>query len=535
MRTEKASPAAAIRPRYPVQRPLLLAAAIAAAWAGGSGAAAQEFRLASCSRGDWAKYLVSYAYPDTPQLNTKNNEVVRFVSDTGPDSVELRGLTSIAGAEMRSGDVLNKNRPYEPILGIGGAKVTVASQGKETLKVAGTAYDCVKTVRRVERPLAIERGVVGLKGTSTIWTSAQAPLGLVRMENDLVSTFSPDYSQRCLETWILSGGGYKSWTEDVETGPERDTALFGYENAGTSLTADVMSQTADFGEAERAKLEALEPLLEALRNDDLAAFKKLEADGLDARKYRFTATNSAEGNMFSAAFNMAAVASQEMTLLMAAANEGALKIAKHLVETRKIPVNEAARTTEVLGQRLTDEDPSLGRTALFYAATGDISALGPARCAAKVEVAKYLISRGADLKRPYREASGASTWFGVLDASIACQTPNNRWKGMVRALLAGGADPNSVTWATLGGIDEDRSTISTALIAAVEAGILEDVKALVEAGAKVNAETVDGRNALYEAAARAEEGAEQAAILAYLKSRGAKPGTMERTMGAAAR
>lgn len=490
-----------------------------------------DFTLAASARGDWARYSIDAKFPDTPGLNTSGRVVTRFIADRGADSVTMHSRGKIAGSDMEDRAILNRNREFEPVMGLQGAAVTVQSRTTEKLTVKGKTYTCAKITRKIARPLEMERMSFGLQGTSTIWMSGEVPLGLVKMVNDLTTLYSEDYGQRSVETWTYLEGGFKSWTDDVETGPEDDTLLFAHSGAGTSLQEDILSQVWDYGQAETAKADAEAPLWEAIRGDDLEALKTLEAGGLNLKEYRFGGTLQGEGNMFIDGMNAAAFLNQETTILMEAAWEGSRKIVSYLVDVKKDDVNRRARTAEAGGMRVSDEDPTIGRTALFFAVTDELHKASPERKRRKLETAKFLLSRGADPNAVFRDDRGAQSWGNLLVWALSCQSQTHRWEGTIAALLAAGADPNGVMWASLGDIDDDPAVTSTALMTAVETGILPDVKALAEAGAKVNAETGFGQNALDRALDGAKASKEGADILKYLKARGAKPGSFAKTMG----
>lgn len=487
----------------------------------------KDFTLASCSRGDWAAYSIAAEYPATPALNSTGRRMVRFVADTGPDSVHIGIEGTIAGTEMSSADILNKNIPFEPISGLSAANVTLVKESATSLTVNGKKYACTMRTRRIDRPLALERGVLGLRGTSTVWTSSQAPLGLVKMVNDLETLYSDDYAQRCVETWTFTEGGFKNRTEGVETGPGSETFVFSQDSGETSLMAGVLSQTADYIDTVNAKDEAEEPLRSAIANDDVAALKRLVAAGLDPVNYVFSARTEGEGNMFLDAFNAASFVIHEKTLLMEAAAQGSVNVVKYLVDSKKAPVNRRSQLGESGGFRMTDEDPELGLTALYFAVTDDLTKASPQRIARKAEVARFLLSRGADVNLFYRDGdlrAPAIVW------AIKCQIGQRRWNGMIPLLLEAGAEADSKIIAAMGDGSDDSAVTGSALIAAVEAGVLADVKALVAAGAPVNAETILGMTAYDYAKTNAENSKECAEILRYLEGKGAKAGSFTRML-----
>jgi hypothetical protein len=62
---------------------------------------------------------------------------------------------------------------------------------KKSLTVKGKSYACTKTVRRVTRPSNAEPMQPAWNGTSTIWTSPDVPLGIVKIENQCETELMP--------------------------------------------------------------------------------------------------------------------------------------------------------------------------------------------------------------------------------------------------------------------------------------------------------------------------------------------------------
>src|SRR5215208_3181323 len=128
------------------------------------------------------------------------------------------------------------------------------------------------------------------------------------------------------------------------------------------------------------------------------------------------------------------------------------------------PIHVAAKTGDVAGiaaaldagAKINESDGAA--PPLYYAVQG-----------AQLGAAKLLIERGADVNAP--------TAFGVAPLAPAVGKRNVE---LIKLLLDHGANPNSVVGT------------ATVLHLAVERGCLDCVKALVEAGADVNAVTSNG-------------------------------------------
>jgi len=506
--------------------PARLAAVLLVALCAGP-AIAQDFTLSTCSRGDWASYLVTTQDLAAPALSSKDQPRLAYVAEVGPDFVELRSEAKVASSVMRSGDTLNSTLPYEPIKGISGASVKIVSSSRESLSIRGRSFDCIKTVRDIDQAPSL--GVPGWKGRSTIWTSAAMPIGLVRMENDFASALGAGSIRKYKETWVASEFGFKERTEGVAAGPAPTEPRFA-QGQGASAQGSLQAQTGGAIAEQAARADAYGPILEAIQADDVEALKKLEAKGLDPSSFTFT--NSSGGqNLMGAAITASMATFQEKSLLMAAADAGSLEVVRHLVEERKVPVNRRSKTTTVDGKSYTDIDPEYGRTALFYACTEDMRKAGPEKCARKAQVAAYLLAHGAGPDLRYRLFANSCAWEELLVACIGCQDDSRIWKGTVRALLSAKANPNGMVWITNGKKDDKPQITTTALMTAAKGGTLDDVRALVEAGAALDTENMAGGNAHTLAAKRAAESAVGKAILAYLESRGAKMSTLEELGG----
>lgn len=107
-------------------------------------------------------------------------------------------------------------KPFEPVPGLAGAKITVVSSTPESLAVKGKSYACTKIVRRISKAVDAAKLESGWNGTSTIWVCPDIPVGgVVKIENQYESQITADSKlQKINEIWVLADFGLKSWKED---------------------------------------------------------------------------------------------------------------------------------------------------------------------------------------------------------------------------------------------------------------------------------------------------------------------------------
>jgi hypothetical protein len=172
--------------------------------------------LANTKAGQWAKYLITYDVPSEPYMSSKDAPRWRIVTDYDPDTGFIRADDKILfGNQRQSGGPqgFSTKEPFEPLGGLS-ANATISVVATESAKVvvAGKPIACTKIVRKIDSPLG--EVAPSWKGTSTIWISADVPLGLVRMENEFDRQLSADDKpQHVFETWVLVEYGTE-WKDD---------------------------------------------------------------------------------------------------------------------------------------------------------------------------------------------------------------------------------------------------------------------------------------------------------------------------------
>lgn len=175
---------------------------------------AQENPLVRSSVGDWAKYLVTTKNETVPLMSSKDQERWWAISNVGEGFVRIDNYTMFGGKRRGAGGRLAyfKDR-YEPVAVVAKAtKVEVVSTAKEKVTIKGKQYDCTKVVRKIDQPLDESIVQPSWSGTSTIWISAQLPVGLAKMENAYQTRLSKsDKGQKIVETWQLADFGFKDW------------------------------------------------------------------------------------------------------------------------------------------------------------------------------------------------------------------------------------------------------------------------------------------------------------------------------------
>lgn len=162
----------------------LLAVALGVAVAGFM-FALQIHPLSEAGEGDWAQYSVTVDKSTTPLLSVKDQKRWRVVQNVDDSGIVIANYTEMGGGRATMGPVsVALDKPFEPVFEISqGAKIEIVSSGSESLTVKGKSYACTKTVRKVTRPSNAEIMQAAWNGTSTIWTSPDVPLGIVKIEN----------------------------------------------------------------------------------------------------------------------------------------------------------------------------------------------------------------------------------------------------------------------------------------------------------------------------------------------------------------
>lgn len=232
--------------------------------------------------------------------------------------------------------------------------------------------------------------------------------------------------------------------------------------------AESLSALEAFLEGEGKKSDLRAALVEAVKKDDLAAFRAAEKKGADIR---YVQPESGE------------------TILMIASYWGALECAKHLIKSGLDP---RAKTTT-------------GDTSIHAACMLDRPHVGPEfdpLRKKKAAVIRYYMSSG------YNTPADLS-WMVVWNVGHLAAGSDN--PEALEALKASGVD-----------IDKPMGPLQIRPLAyAAERAQLGTVKALVKLGARVSAETGYGTTALDEAISGDNE-----PVVEYLTSIGAKRGTM---------
>jgi hypothetical protein len=155
--------------------------------------ALQTHPLSKAGEGDWARYTVTVDNSTTPFLSVKDQKRWRVVQNVDESGIVVANYTEMGGGRATMGPVsVAFDKPFEPVFEIAqGAKIEVVSSGPESLTVKGKSYACTKTVRRVTRPSNAETMQPAWNGTSTIWTSPDVPLGIVKIENQCETELMP--------------------------------------------------------------------------------------------------------------------------------------------------------------------------------------------------------------------------------------------------------------------------------------------------------------------------------------------------------
>lgn len=178
---------------------------------------AQENPLKKCSRGDWAKYLVTTKNETVPLMSGKDQPRWRAISNVTDEFVRIDNYTTFGGNRVSAGGTLSylKER-FEPVNGIASSiKIQVISSSKDKLTIAGKQYDCTKIVRKIDQPLDESQMQTSWIGTSTLWICDGIPLGLAKMENAYQSKMTKsDEGQKIVETWVVAESGFKNWKGD---------------------------------------------------------------------------------------------------------------------------------------------------------------------------------------------------------------------------------------------------------------------------------------------------------------------------------
>lgn len=173
--------------------------------------------LTAASPGDWAGYSVTRQNETIPLLGFKDQKHWRTVSVVEETSVRIDEYFMMGDRRVSGlGRPVLLGKTFEPVAGLAEtATVTVVSEGAETLDLADRSYACTKIERKIVQPLDEEKFQPRWEGTSTIWICPDVPVGgLVKMENRYVEQLAASAeANRIVETWVLTGFGYKNWKE----------------------------------------------------------------------------------------------------------------------------------------------------------------------------------------------------------------------------------------------------------------------------------------------------------------------------------
>ena len=173
--------------------------------------------LAKATFGDWAEYSVTRENKTIPLLGFKDQKHWRTVSAVDDSSVRIDEYFMMGGRRTTGlGRLVQLSKPFEPIAGLAEtAVVTVISENAETLTLAGKSYACTKIQRKINQPVDDEKFQAKWVGTSTIWICPDIPLGgLVKMENSYEEQLNSSAEvNKIVETWMLTGFGFKNWKE----------------------------------------------------------------------------------------------------------------------------------------------------------------------------------------------------------------------------------------------------------------------------------------------------------------------------------
>jgi hypothetical protein len=178
--------------------------------------ATQVNLLTKAAVGDWAEYSVTVQNETIPLLSVKDQKQWKTVSVVGNGMVRIDNYIMMGDQRTGGlGSMASLNKPFEPVLGLAGATVTVTSESAETLTAAGKSLACTKIVRKISQPLDEAKIQGKWEGTSTIWICPDVPVGgLVKMENryeqQLTASSQPN---KIIETWVLTDFGLKNWKE----------------------------------------------------------------------------------------------------------------------------------------------------------------------------------------------------------------------------------------------------------------------------------------------------------------------------------
>jgi hypothetical protein len=178
--------------------------------------ALQTHPLSKAGEGDWAQYAVTVDNSTTPFLGVKDQKRWRVVQNVDDNAIVIANYTKMNGERSTMAPVaVAFDKPFEPVFEIAqGAKIEVVSSGPESLTVKGKSCACTKTVRKVTRPSNAETMQPAWNGTSTIWTSPDVPLGIVKIENQSEAELLPGSpADKIKETWTLVDFGFKNWQD----------------------------------------------------------------------------------------------------------------------------------------------------------------------------------------------------------------------------------------------------------------------------------------------------------------------------------
>ncbi len=179
--------------------------------------AQQANLLSKAGEGDWVKFMVNVQNQTEPFLSVKDQfrwRVTSMVQETG---VRIDNYTEFSGRKASLGPIMaDLNKPFEPVPGIGNAKITVVSSTPEKITVKSKSYACTKIVRQVSQPVDDDKLQMGWNGTSTIWVCPDIPVGgIVKIENQYQSQDTAGSKpQKINDTWMLADFGFKDWKEE---------------------------------------------------------------------------------------------------------------------------------------------------------------------------------------------------------------------------------------------------------------------------------------------------------------------------------
>jgi len=179
--------------------------------------AQQANLLSKAGEGDWVKFTVNVQNQTEPVLSIKDQSRWRVTSMVQETFVRIDNYTEFSGNKTNMGPIMpDFNEPFEPVPGIGNAKVTIVSSTPENLTVKGKSYACTKIVRKVSQPVDDAKIQMGWNGTSTIWVCPDIPVGgIIKIENQYQSQLTGDSApNKISETWMLADFGFKDWKEE---------------------------------------------------------------------------------------------------------------------------------------------------------------------------------------------------------------------------------------------------------------------------------------------------------------------------------